>query len=147
MRSDFLFLLLVSLGVQGWIAADTQSFAELFGSPATTQAIAFSWMVFFGLGVIEALIFITWLNGIDRDIDINEHQIEHEEDNAITGVAVELRDERAGALERLTTALSIRLRRMIGLQRGAVGSIATLGWMLLMLGLAIGFACAFWWRV
>lgn len=147
MRPDFLFFLLVSLGIQGWIAADTWSFAELFGEPVTAQAIAFSWVIFFGLGVIEALIFVGWLNDIDHDIDLNEHEIKHDEDKAITGVAAELSDERANALERLTRAFSIRLRRMIGLQRGTVGSIATLAWMLLTTGLAIGFVLTFWWRV
>jgi hypothetical protein len=138
MRVVPLYILLVSLALQGWIAGDTESFAEVFGNPATAQSIAFSWILFCVLGVVEALIFIIWLTDVDHDIDVNERDIEHNEDKAITGIGVSIRDERAGALERLVSAFRVRLRMLFRVQNGSVSPIASLAGLLLAVGALIG---------
>lgn len=137
MRLHLLFILLVCLLLQLWIAADASSFARLFGEPITMQAIAFSWALFFALGLVEALILIIWVLDVDRRIEEGHREIRYDEDEAITRTGVGLKDERSRGLSRVVQAFRVRLRSMFRLQNESVTPIFFLAGLLLALGMLL----------
>lgn len=71
LRTILLFVALVCLGIQAQLAAKHHGFAQvMFGSTEDT-------LIFFGLGVILALIFLIW--AVSAEYETN-HRLRHQED-------------------------------------------------------------------
>lgn len=102
MRTFLLFIALISLGVQAEMLLKQSGFSQtMFGS--TEDAI-----IFFGLGIIEALIFVIWLVSASYEIGNGIRRQRNGESWAEVGLTSRLPRVRGMAIARLINALSDR---------------------------------------